>query len=163
MQRAHAARLEGAEDGTIASADGRDPLPELVMACGNQRSGHNVAVAVQIFPTTNHPQHLEDLNNDTSSLQYRPVPPLRSPDTIAMVGNRVGLLEFKTSSKPYPDHLIAMAAHGRLWEETHPHTNCQNSWRELAGWLHSSRRPGDRTLPIRFLPTPPTCRVLPGS
>jgi hypothetical protein len=101
MQRAHAARLEGAEDGTIASADGRDPLPELVMACGKQRSGHNVAVAVQIFPTTNHPQHLEDLNNDTSSLQYRPVPPLRSPDTIAMVGNRVGLLEFKTSPKPY--------------------------------------------------------------
>jgi hypothetical protein len=34
MQRAHAARLEGAEDGTIASADGRDPLPELVMAHG---------------------------------------------------------------------------------------------------------------------------------
>jgi hypothetical protein len=37
-----------------------------------------------------------------------------------MVGNCVGLLEFKTSPKPYPDHLIAMAAHGRLWEETHP-------------------------------------------
>ena len=50
MQRPHAAqqqpRLEGAEDRTIAGADGRDPLPELVMACGNQCSGHNVAVAV---------------------------------------------------------------------------------------------------------------------
>lgn len=43
-----------------------------------------------------------------------------TPDTIAMIGNRVGLIEFKTSPKPYPDHLVAMAAHGKLWEENHP-------------------------------------------
>lgn len=43
-----------------------------------------------------------------------------TPDTIALIGNRVGLIEFKTSPKPYPDHLVAMAAHGKLWEENHP-------------------------------------------
>jgi hypothetical protein len=43
-----------------------------------------------------------------------------TPDTIALIGNGVGLIEFKTSAKPYPDHLVAMAAHGRLWQETHP-------------------------------------------
>jgi hypothetical protein len=43
-----------------------------------------------------------------------------TPDTIAMIGNGVGLIDFKTSPKPYPDHLIALAAHGKLWEETHP-------------------------------------------
>ncbi len=50
---AHAAEqqpsLEGAEDRTIAGADGRDPLPEFIIARGNQRPGHNVAMAVQIF------------------------------------------------------------------------------------------------------------------
>jgi hypothetical protein len=43
-----------------------------------------------------------------------------TPDTIAIINNGIGLIEFKTSPKPYPDHLIAMAAHGKLWEETHP-------------------------------------------
>jgi hypothetical protein len=43
-----------------------------------------------------------------------------TPDTIAMIGDGVGLIDFKTSPKPYPDHLIALAAHGQLWEETHP-------------------------------------------
>jgi hypothetical protein len=27
---------------------------------------------------------------------------------------------YRTSKEPYPDHLIAMAAHGQLWQETHP-------------------------------------------
>ena len=61
-----------------------------------------------------------------------------TPDTIAMVGNRVGLLEFKTSPKPYPDHLIAMAAHGRLWEETHPQ-------HKLDGGFHLIILPKDGT------------------
>jgi hypothetical protein len=43
-----------------------------------------------------------------------------TPDTIALIGNGAGLVEFKTSKAPYPDHLIAMAAHGQLWHETHP-------------------------------------------
>ena len=45
-----------------------------------------------------------------------------TPDTIAIIGNGLGLLDFKTCSKPavYPEMLFAMAAHGQLWEETHP-------------------------------------------
>jgi hypothetical protein len=43
-----------------------------------------------------------------------------TPDTIALIDGRRGLLEFKSSPKPYPDHLVAMAAHGRLWEERYP-------------------------------------------
>jgi hypothetical protein len=45
-----------------------------------------------------------------------------TPDTIAVVGNGLGLLDFKTSAKGevYPDMLLAMAAHGKLWLENHP-------------------------------------------
>jgi hypothetical protein len=43
-----------------------------------------------------------------------------TPDTIAMINGGLGLLDFKTSPKPYPDHLVALAAHGRLWEENNP-------------------------------------------
>jgi hypothetical protein len=43
-----------------------------------------------------------------------------TPDTIAMIGGGLGLLDFKTSPKPYPDHLVALAAHGKLWEENNP-------------------------------------------
>ena len=43
-----------------------------------------------------------------------------TPDTIAMINGGLGLLDFKTSAKPYPDHLVALAAHGRLWEENNP-------------------------------------------
>jgi hypothetical protein len=43
-----------------------------------------------------------------------------TPDTIAMIGNGLGLIDFKTSPKPYPDHLVALAAHAQLWHETHP-------------------------------------------
>lgn len=41
-------------------------------------------------------------------------------DTIAIVRNGLGLLEFKTSAEVYEDHLLQMAAYGILWEETHP-------------------------------------------
>jgi hypothetical protein len=43
-----------------------------------------------------------------------------TPDTIAMIGGALGLIDFKTSAKPYPDNLVALAAHGRLWDENHP-------------------------------------------
>lgn len=45
-----------------------------------------------------------------------------TPDLIATIGNGLGLLDFKTSAKGavYPDMLIAMAAHGKLWRENHP-------------------------------------------
>jgi hypothetical protein len=43
-----------------------------------------------------------------------------TPDTIALIDGGLGLIDFKTSPKPYPDHLVALAAHGRLWEENHP-------------------------------------------
>lgn len=44
-----------------------------------------------------------------------------TPDTIARV-NGLGLLDFKTSKdgKVYPDMLLAMAAHGKLWTENNP-------------------------------------------
>ena len=40
-----------------------------------------------------------------------------TPDTIAIIDGGLGLIDFKTSPKPYPDHLVALAAHGRLWDE----------------------------------------------
>lgn len=45
-----------------------------------------------------------------------------TPDTIALINNGLGLLDFKTCSKPavYPEMLFAMAAHGQLWNELHP-------------------------------------------
>lgn len=43
-----------------------------------------------------------------------------TPDTIAMIGNGLGLIDFKTSAKPYPDHVLALAAYGELWRENHP-------------------------------------------
>jgi hypothetical protein len=43
-----------------------------------------------------------------------------TPDTIAMIDDGLGLIDFKTSAKPYPDHWIALAAHGRLWMENNP-------------------------------------------
>lgn len=45
-----------------------------------------------------------------------------TPDLIAMVDGRRCLLDFKTSKdgSVYPDKLLALAAHGRLWTEHHP-------------------------------------------
>lgn len=37
-----------------------------------------------------------------------------TPDCIAMIEGRVALVEFKTSLKPYADHLVAMSAHAHL-------------------------------------------------
>jgi hypothetical protein len=43
-----------------------------------------------------------------------------TPDCIALINSKVSLVEFKTSAKPYPDHLVAMAAHANLWNENFP-------------------------------------------
>jgi hypothetical protein len=43
-----------------------------------------------------------------------------TPDLVAIVEGKVALVEFKTSVKPFPDHLVAMAAHAFLWNEAHP-------------------------------------------
>jgi hypothetical protein len=45
-----------------------------------------------------------------------------TPDTIARIGNSLALLDFKTSKDGtvYPDMLLAMAAHGKLWIENNP-------------------------------------------
>jgi hypothetical protein len=45
-----------------------------------------------------------------------------TPDTIALIGNRLGLLDFKTAENPrvYPDMWLVMRAHGELWEENYP-------------------------------------------
>src|SRR4029077_1982336 len=39
---------------------------------------------------------------------------------IAMIDGKVSLVEFKTSLKPFADHLVAMAAHAQLWNEANP-------------------------------------------
>ena len=43
-----------------------------------------------------------------------------TPDCVALIDGKVALVEFKTSAKPYPDHLVAMAAHAALWNENKP-------------------------------------------
>jgi hypothetical protein len=43
-----------------------------------------------------------------------------TPDCIALISDKVSLVEFKTSLKPFPDHLVAMAAHSQLWNESNP-------------------------------------------
>jgi hypothetical protein len=43
-------------------------------------------------------------------------------DTIAMIRNGLGLLDFKSSASGeiYEDHVLQLAGYGILWEETHP-------------------------------------------
>jgi hypothetical protein len=43
-----------------------------------------------------------------------------TPDCVALIEGRVSLVEFKTSLKPFADHLVAMAAHAQLWNEANP-------------------------------------------
>jgi hypothetical protein len=43
-----------------------------------------------------------------------------TPDCIALINSKISLVEFKTSAKPYPDQLVAMAAHAQLWNENNP-------------------------------------------
>jgi hypothetical protein len=50
-----------------------------------------------------------------------------TPDTIAMIGNGVGLIDFKSSPNPNFDHLVTLAAHGRLRQETHRSTRSRRA------------------------------------
>jgi hypothetical protein len=43
-----------------------------------------------------------------------------TPDCIAVIDGKVALVEFKTSVKPFADHLVAIAAHAQLWNEANP-------------------------------------------
>jgi hypothetical protein len=49
-----------------------------------------------------------------------------TPDVAALVQGKLALIDFKTSAKPYPDHWIALAAHGRLWDENNPQQPLQS-------------------------------------
>lgn len=62
-------------------------------------------------------------------------------DTIAVIRNGLGLLEFKTSADVYEDHLLQMAAYGMLWEETHPNE-------PLASGSHLILLPKDGSKPV---------------
>lgn len=46
-----------------------------------------------------------------------------TPDLIAIIKNRVGIIDFKTSTGgkgPYPDQKVALRAHANLWNEHNP-------------------------------------------
>jgi hypothetical protein len=43
-----------------------------------------------------------------------------TPDLVAIIDNGIGLVDFKTSKGVYSEMKVALAAHGALWNETHP-------------------------------------------
>jgi hypothetical protein len=43
-----------------------------------------------------------------------------TPDAIGLIGNQIVLLDWKTSSSVYSDHLIQLAAYEHLWNENNP-------------------------------------------
>lgn len=46
-----------------------------------------------------------------------------TPDLVALIKNRVGIIDFKTSTGgkgPYPDQKVALRAHANLWNEANP-------------------------------------------
>jgi hypothetical protein len=51
-----------------------------------------------------------------------------TPDLIAVVNNALALVDFKTSARPYPDNLVALAAHANLWNEHHPDEPIETCW-----------------------------------
>jgi hypothetical protein len=54
----------------------------------------------------------------SESLQYG-----GTPDLVALIKNRVGIIDFKTSTGgkgPYPDQKVALRAHANLWNEANP-------------------------------------------
>jgi hypothetical protein len=59
-------------------------------------------------------------------------------DRVVLVGNALALLDFKTASGVYPDHLIQLAAYRNLYEERFP-------GRKLSGGCHLIRLPKDGT------------------
>jgi hypothetical protein len=61
--------------------------------------------------------HVQEVSMVSEKLQYG-----GTIDTVAIIQNELGLLDFKTSSsgEVYEDHLLQLAAYGILWEENHP-------------------------------------------
>jgi hypothetical protein len=43
-----------------------------------------------------------------------------TPDLVAIINNGIGLVDFKTGKAVYAEMKVALAAHGNLWNETHP-------------------------------------------
>jgi hypothetical protein len=64
-----------------------------------------------------------------------------TPDTIAMINGGLGLLDFKTSARPFPDHLVALAA--SCGRRTTRRTRCRaitsSACRRTAATLHIMR------------------------
>lgn len=61
--------------------------------------------------------HVQEASLVSERLQYG-----GTLDTIAVIRNGLGMLDFKTSSsgEVYEDHVLQLAAYGILWNETHP-------------------------------------------
>jgi hypothetical protein len=64
-------------------------------------------------------------------------------DTVALIRNGLGLVDFKTSKegKVYPEHLLQLAAYGLLWEENRPNE-------VLSAGYHLIMLPKDGSKPI---------------
>jgi hypothetical protein len=62
-------------------------------------------------------------------------------DTIAVIRNGLGMLEFKTSAEVYEDHLMQMGGYSFLWEECHP-------YEPLTAGYHLILLPKDGSKPV---------------
>ena len=68
-----------------------------------------------------------------------------TPDCIAYIGGKLSLLDWKTGSGLYEDHLIQLAAYKELWEENYPDALIQGGFdllrisKEEAGFTHYHR------------------------
>lgn len=61
--------------------------------------------------------HVQEISLVSEALQFG-----GTLDTVAVIRNGLGLVDFKTSStgEVYEDHVLQLAAYGILWNETHP-------------------------------------------
>ena len=113
---------------------------------------------------------------------YRsPVSPLRVRRCVALF-KRLGMWAANGAAPHKPERACRHAIYTGLWPKTPQH--CRMTARTCARWSAASSRiahsergranqatliptsapmVGSRFLPIRLLPTPPTCRMLPGS
>jgi len=71
-----------------------------------------------------------------------------TPDAIAKIGRRHCLIDFKAANGTYPDHLLQLAAYGRLWEENRPEQPLEGGYHLLrfgkeAGDFHHHHYPAD--------------------
>lgn len=61
--------------------------------------------------------HVQEVSLVSEQLQYG-----GTLDTVAVIRNGLGIIDFKTTAKGevYEDHVLQLAAYGILWNETHP-------------------------------------------